>query len=393
MKKLLFLLLIFNINVWGQTKLPIIKATSNRASISDEGVLTKNFWRLVPEAKPDVYIAERTHETKWVTFYTDIDSIKVKVKPGTKFDFIVLLNGKDSCYTQIASAISLESSAKNIKITHDTIPFRVHRNIAFVQSVINDKDSLNLHLDLGSFNLVITRDAILKKTHLLANREDVLAGKAKPNYNNLAKVSKLQMGSLILENPTTLPTLLTAHDADGRFAGNLFEGKVVEVDYDKNLIIIHSKLPKKLDGFSKSKLEFIRSYPCVKGVISVQDKNYETSFLLDTGSEMAMLLDSTWRVRNKFPTDLKLLKLISFKDPRNVKYESKIVNLPKATFQNIPLTNVPTTLMGSRNPTGFEINFLGNDVLRRFNTIIDFQNDYIYLKPNKLFNMPFKDAS
>jgi hypothetical protein len=392
MKKLLFLLLIFSINLWGQTKLPIIKATAKTASINDGGVLSKNFWRLTPEVKPDVYTADRTHETKWVTFYTDIDSIKVKVKPGTKFNFIVLLNGKDSCYTQIESAISMENITKSTKNTHDTIPFRMHRNTVFVQSVINDKDSLTLHLDLSSFNLVITRDAILKKTHLLANREEVLAGKAKPNYK-LAKVSKLQMGNLILENPTTLPTTLTAHDADGRFAGNLFEGKMIEVDYDKNLIIIHSKLPKKLNGFTKSKLEFIRSFPCIKGVITVQEKNYEASFNLDNGSESSMFLDSTWRARNKFPTDLKLIKLTSFKDPRNVKYESKLVNLPKATFQNIPLMNVPTTLMGSRNPAGFEINLLGNDVLKRFNTIIDFRNDYIYLKPNKLFNVPFKDAS
>jgi hypothetical protein len=393
MKKLLFLLLIFSINLWGQTKLPIIKATSKTASINDGGVLSKIFWTLTPEAKPDVYTADRTHETKWVIFYTDIDSIKVKVKPGTKFNFIVLLNGKDSCYTQIESAISMENITKSTKNTHDTIPFRMHRNTVFVQSVINDKDSLTLHLDFSSFNLVITRDAILKKTHLLANREEVLAGKAKPNYNKLAKVSKLQMGNLILENPTTLPTTLTAHDADGRFAGNLFEGKVIEVDYDKNLIIIHSKLPKKLNGFSKSKLDFIRSFPCIKGVITVQEKNYEASFNLDNGSESSMFLDSSWRVRNNFPPDLKLIKLTSFKDPRNVKYESKIVNLPKVTFQNIPLMNVPITLMGSRNPAGFEINLLGNDVLKRFNTIIDLRNDYIYLKPNKLFNVPFKDAS
>jgi hypothetical protein len=393
MKKLLFLLLIFSLNVSGQTKLPIIKATSNRASVNDEGVLTKNFWRLVPEAKPDIYTAERTRETKWVTFYTDIDSIKVKVKPGTKFNFIVLLNGKDSCYTQIASAVPLEKTLKNAKITHDTIPFKLVRNIIHVQSVINNQDSVILHLDLSSFNLVITRDAILKKTHLLENREEVLAGRAKPNYNKLAKVSKLQMGSLILENPTTLPTQLTAHEADGRFAGNLFEGKVMEIDYDKNLLIIHSKLPKKMDGFSKSKLEFIRSFACIKGTLVANDKNFETYFSLDTGSEMAMILDSTWRARTQFPTDLRLIKLTSFRDPRNVKYESRVVNLPNAIFQNLSLSNIPTTLMNGKNPVNFELNLLGNDVLKRFNTIIDFKNDYIYLKPNSLFNVPFKEAS
>ena len=59
-----------------------------------------------------------------VVFYTDIDSIKVKVKPGSKFDFIILLNGKGSCYTQIVSAFPpLSQMENNAKNTPDTIPF------------------------------------------------------------------------------------------------------------------------------------------------------------------------------------------------------------------------------------------------------------------------------
>ena len=31
---------------------------------------------------------------------------------------------------------------------------------------------------------------------------------------------------------------------------------------------------------------------------------------------------------------------------------------------------------------------IGNNILKRFNTIIDFKNNYIYLKPNNLFYAP-----
>ena len=41
----------------------------------------------------------------------------------------------------------------------------------------------------------------------------------------------------------------------------------------------------------------------------------------------------------------------------------------------------------------FSINLLGNDALKRFNTFIDFKNDCIYLKPNKLMNMPYRERS
>ncbi|HVV03281.1 MAG TPA: helix-turn-helix domain-containing protein, partial [Puia sp.] len=86
-------------------QLPIIKASSRYVSINDGGYLDKNAWNLNPKLRPDVYTADRTRQTKWVTFYTDIDSIRVRVKPGTTFDFIILLNGTDSCYTRIASAL------------------------------------------------------------------------------------------------------------------------------------------------------------------------------------------------------------------------------------------------------------------------------------------------
>jgi len=46
---------------------------------------------------------------------------------------------------------------------------------------------------------------------------------------------------------------------DGRFGWNLFEGKQVEIDYDRNLLIIHSALPKALKGYVRSKLNFMHS--------------------------------------------------------------------------------------------------------------------------------------
>jgi hypothetical protein len=70
-------------SVFAQSKLPVIKATSKSVAINDGGYLDKNAWSLNPKIKLDVFTADRTRKTKWVIFYTDIDSIKVKVKPGT----------------------------------------------------------------------------------------------------------------------------------------------------------------------------------------------------------------------------------------------------------------------------------------------------------------------
>jgi hypothetical protein len=95
-----------------QNKCKVIKATSKSVAIKDGDELDKNAWTLSPKARPDVFTADRIRKTKYVTFYTDIDSIRVKVKPGSRYDFVILLNGKDSCYTRIESAVPQEDKVQ-----------------------------------------------------------------------------------------------------------------------------------------------------------------------------------------------------------------------------------------------------------------------------------------
>jgi hypothetical protein len=391
---LLFVSLLTVQSSFAQAKLPVIKATSKSASINDGGFLQKNMWSLSPGTRPDVYTADRTRQPKWVTFYTDIDSIRVKVKPGSRFNFVVLLNDKDSCFTQIASGIPPASMVKNSVATHDTIPFTLTADNAIsVKTLMNDTDTLLLHFDASSFDFHFTQNAILKKTKLLVNHADALAGKATPNYNNLNKATKLQMGSMVWHDVEVLPTKITADDMDGRFGWNLFEGKQVEVDYDKNIMIIHSQLPKDLKGYAKSKIEFARSFPIINGTFEIAGKKYTGNFSMDTGSGQALILDSAWVSDQHFPKDLKLIKSSVLSDPRGNKFEIKIVQAPLYRLNGFALTNIPTLLLAGKNPMGFPINYLGNGLMKRFNMILDFEKDIIYLKPNKLTPLKYKGDS
>jgi hypothetical protein len=198
------------------------------------------------------------------------------------------------------------------------------------------------------------------------------------------------MGTIVLNNPEVIPTVITANDMDGRFGWNLFEGKQVEIDYDHNLLIIHSKLPKTLKGYVRSKLDFTHSFAYIKGTFEVAGKNFTGNFLMDIGSEQALILDSTWAGRQGFSKGLKVIKTSILHDPRGVKYETRTVLSPVFKLNGFELTNIPTLILGSKNPVGFEINYLGNDLFKRFNIILDFKNDYIYLKPNKLTSLKYR---
>ena len=81
-----------------EVNLPVIKANSNQVDIKEDNVLKENVWRIEPEIDIDVFKTS----AKEVTFYTDIDSITFSINPKVgKYDFIILLNEKDSARTQI----------------------------------------------------------------------------------------------------------------------------------------------------------------------------------------------------------------------------------------------------------------------------------------------------
>lgn len=108
MQKILFLALSvsFNLISFSQENLPSIKASALKVDIRvDDDYFVKGGWTLDPAKKPDIFSigSKWLYEFKKVTFITDIDSISVNIQPGSKYDFIILLNEKTPCHIQIAT--------------------------------------------------------------------------------------------------------------------------------------------------------------------------------------------------------------------------------------------------------------------------------------------------
>lgn len=87
--------------LFAQQNLPLIRAKSDQVDIRDGDQFTKGAWTISPQLKPDVYTSPLRNGR--VTFYTDLDSISVEIKPDELFQFIILLNDKDSALTQVRS--------------------------------------------------------------------------------------------------------------------------------------------------------------------------------------------------------------------------------------------------------------------------------------------------
>lgn len=288
-KKLCLLPAIFAASVsFSQTKIRIIYANT-KAALIVEGVDEKYNWELSPETRPDIYTTSKNVAAKQVRLYTDIDSIKTELAPGEHIDFIVLLNGKDTCYTRFESPPVKRYSDKG-PITHDTIHFVLTGyNTIRIKSILNDIDTLSLAFDSGTTGLLLTKDAIDRKTHLSTSEMGV---------------NKLQIGHTTWLGLNARPVAVSAQETDGRFGWDLFDGKVIEIDYDHSILIVHSRPPQTDKVYSKLAIEYTHTLFCVEGYLQIKNRRHKNWFLFDNGYQRTIMLDTTLMNEQNYPRDL-----------------------------------------------------------------------------------------
>lgn len=143
------ILAILLINFSCSSQIPIVEATSDLVDIRDGENLKKGGWSLAPDVKPDIYKTD-VITSKNVTFYTNLDSITFTVEPKKKYDFIILLNKKDTCWTQINTVPHFDFDDKYIEKNSGKYSFEipevqelVHLIFALTPTGIDDKNMVN----------------------------------------------------------------------------------------------------------------------------------------------------------------------------------------------------------------------------------------------------------
>ena len=273
--------------------------------------------------------------------------------------------------------------------TADTLSFVLspENNIIF-DAILDGKDTLSLFFDSGGTDLVMTHESIRNRSSLLVGKNPNYEGE---NYDPLESPSSLSIGSLTWDELTIYPTAVGPAEADGHFGRNLFEDRIVELDYDKNIMIVHTELPAVPEGYSSHPIEYSHTLFCIQGVIRVNGQEFSDRYLFDTGFQRALLLDKTLREQSNFPTDLPVIKESKLRNSAGTEFVNQVVHIDEICFDNSCATRVPTQLLSTPNPARFETHILGNELLKRFNTILDFQNDVVYLRPNSLMGEMYRD--
>lgn len=273
------------------------------------------------------------------------------------------------------------------------IPFTLtdYNNLS-IKAVLNQKDTVHLMFHTAANAVTLTEEALQKITSLKFDRTDsVKSWGGNDNTSRFSKSNTLQIGSLTWYNIPIWENKNSGQHTDGKFGLDLFEQKILEIDYDKNVLVIHHELPQKIKNYEKLKLTFQDEMMFVEAT-SINGKNsYTNKFLIHSGYAGAVLYDDKFVAENKIAEQLKITDEKQLKDSFGNVLKTKKAILPAFAIGNIKLNNVAVGFF--EGAIGRQkMSIIGGDVLKRFNIVIDAKREFIYLKANNLKNLAYANV-
>jgi hypothetical protein len=138
-------------NIFAQKPLPVIKANSTHVDIFENNKLLKNTsWNIEPEKELDIYGTC----AKKVTFRTDLESITFDIDSEIgEYNFIILLNGKDSARTQIKYYPAYLCKKSRIEILKGAGKYNYSDNRFIPEFTYQSEDNPNLQKIRKELNL------------------------------------------------------------------------------------------------------------------------------------------------------------------------------------------------------------------------------------------------
>jgi len=294
-----------------------------------------------------------------------------------------------------------------------TLHFELAQNLIIIPVRINHSENLELVLDCGITNTIITglteADSITINT---ARRIKVGGlGDGTPieaffsTGNLIELIHPADPGSGITGSNKDIYILASDQfelsrqlgvRVNGLIGSGLFEDFVIEIDPDDKEITFYDRekfdFKKATRRFSKIPLTVTngKAYVDIR-ILQENDTSVPVKLLIDTGASLsfwiAPIADSSIVIPQK--TVRSLLGQGLNGAITGVNGRVKTASIGPYTFKK-PLVSYPD----SSSVAGLTLNSarhgsIGNDILRRFNVIFDFHGSAVYLRPNKWFNAPF----
>jgi hypothetical protein len=362
-------------------EIPTLKTQSKYITIVDGDHVKRDYWMLMPDRNLDIYYVEIPMKSHSVTFRSDVDEITFPVAFGDKIDFVILHDGKTACRTQIRADFK-----KLQPFTHEQpapakgraeIPFILGDNDKiYLKGRVNGGEELNFQFDLGCGGSIL-KESSADAAKLEFDSSITLSNSDGVNQVPLSNNNHLEIGGLHWRGlPFAIADNMT-HREDGLLGNTLFQDKVLEINYDRKVLVIHDALPTIDNSFSKYPIVLDGVVPFLQGTLTISDEQRDGWFMVDTGAYTSILYSDRVSPWHKLVAELHSMLGRDESRPRLTIGEHAFGDF-NYTIEN-----------GPRNED--QRGLLGNDILKRFNTVLDNQSGFIYLRLNSLADAPYRN--
>jgi hypothetical protein len=265
--------------------------------------------------------------------------------------------------------------------------------IVIVKATLDDfKDSLNFVLDTGSGGISLDSSVCVFYNLLKVNSERVVRGIAGMRYVQFTNDHTLHLPGLTVRdldfhiNDYDILTTAYGMPIHGIIGFSFLRRYIVKLDYDEMMIeVMHPGFIKYPRGGHLMNPQFttLPMYPAV-----IKDgKESMAKYYLDTGAGLCILLNSEY-VKDSSILQKKRKIFKTQAEGLGGKKDMLLTLLKEVKVGPYRFRTVPAYIFDDDfNVTSYPIlgGLIGNDILRRFNMIINYPQQQIHIKPNKHF--------
>lgn len=293
--------------------------------------------------------------------------------------------------------LSFSANARMVKnIPVGEIPFAIAEdNRIYVTAFVNGSDSLRFLVDTGASSIVLNTNSKRLKG-LIHNGETAnnlgTSGKNTIEYSN---DNFIKVGTIQYDKAGCAHIPYPPEYWDGVFGLNGLAAFNIEINYDDFKIYCYSKESLDIEDCYVS-LPFIYKYnvPFIYLPIKLNGTLQNLLLEVDTGSDRVIDLNTPFVNKNNLLETQKpfAISRIASSDGgsgelKNVFFDEVIIGpyiMPKVAGAFSTLTS------GMQSKEDID-GMIGNNFLKRFNMVIDFKENKLYLQPNNFYYTPFYD--
>ena len=285
----------------------------------------------------------------------------------------------------------------------ESIPFEMVETYVVIKVRINNSSFLNLILDSGIKNTIITE--LMSNDKISLNYSDVkeLMGLGggdhleafASNFNTL-KIGKLKLEHktvYVLKNDIFNLSQITGSKINGLIGSDFFQDYAIEIDYTHRRIRFYKSksltLPKGY-GMLPITVESQKMFVDLS-VLQSDSTRKQARMLLDTGAELNAWFQTTTTGSVHIPP--KWVQGVIGAGFNGI-ITGKVAHLPQICFGDFCLKNPIVSFPDSSALNGLTTlskrdGTIGSQILSRFNSFIDYNQKVFYFKPNGNFKKNF----